>query len=139
MNILNRLLKKSQGQIHPLLNKAYPISGIFYHTDKGIFYIKSGKRYKVFSDTCFRSWGSQAIDTSFENLSHIPYGGILGFRDGTIIHNLADGKIYVVSDGKRLHLKTPYVYPKGWIEANKIIVSDQEVNLHKDGPEINAS
>jgi len=139
MNILNRFLKKSQEQIHPLLNKVYPISGTFYRTDKGIFYIKSGKRYKAFSESCFKSWCSEAIETAFENLSHIPYGGILGFRDGTIIHNLADGKIYVVSDGKRLHLKTPYVYPEGWIEAKKVIVSDQEVNLHKDGLEINAS
>jgi hypothetical protein len=77
-----------------------------------------------------------AIDTDFKNISQMPYAGILGFRDGTIIHNLADGKIYVVSDNKKLHIKTPDAFPEGWIEANKVTVSEAEVGLHKEGVEI---
>ena len=106
MSILRKSKKKSlQPTISTLEGKAYPISGIFYITEKGTFYIKSSKRYKVFSDRCFSSWNVKAIDASFAQISHIPYAGILGFRDGTIIHNLGDGKIYVVSDNKRLHIK----------------------------------
>jgi hypothetical protein len=135
MSILTRFLKKSQTpQISSRLKgKAYPISGMFYATEKGYFYIRSNKRYKVYSDRCFESWSSAAIDTDFSNVSGIPYAGILGFRDGTIIHNLADGKMYIVSDNKRLHIKTPDAFPEGWIEANKVLVGDNEINLHKEG------
>jgi hypothetical protein len=140
MSILTRFLKKSQSPTYQVLNgKAHLISGLFYWTEKGYFYIKGGKRYKVFSQRCFDSWNSDAIETAFINISHIPYGGVLGFRDGTIIHNLADGKIYIVSDGKRMHIKTPDAFPEGWIEDMKMVVSEAEANLHKDGQDINAS
>lgn len=136
---MRNIWKKSSKQqlITRLNSKAYPISGLFYKTEKGYFYIKSGKRYKVYSDRCFQSWSTKPIETSFDNITHIPYAGILGFRDGTIIHNLADGKIYIVSDNKRLHLKTPDAFPDGWIDENKIVVSEAEVELHKEGTEIN--
>lgn len=84
------------------------------------------------------SWSYDPIPCDFEKISSIPYAGILGFRDGTIIHNLADGKIYIVSDNKRMHIKTPDIFPEGWIDAMKIVVSDKEANLHKDGNEIDA-
>ncbi len=140
MNILNRFSKKSnQIKEYNSVSKVYPISGLFFRTESGIFYIKSGKRFKVFSEACFKSWSSEAISAPFSAISSIPYGGVLGFRDGTIIHNLADGKIYIVSDGKRIHLKSPYIFPEGWLEDKKILVSQKEVDIHKDGQEINAN
>lgn len=140
MSILRKSKKKSPQPSNPILKgKAYPISGLFYLTEKGTFYIKASKRYKVYSDRCFKSWNVSPIYSSFDQISHIPYAGILGFRDGTIIHNLADGKIYVVSDNKRLHIKDPDAFPKGWIQENMITVNEQEANLHKDGQEINGN
>lgn len=123
--------KKSNSSF--LLNKQVPlISGMFYKTEKGYFYIKSNKRYRVFSDRCFDSWSVEAIETSVDNLLYIPYAGILGFRDGTIIHNLSDGKMYIVADNKKTHLTNPDLFPKGWIEQKKIIVSQEEADLHKE-------
>lgn len=136
MSILTKLYKRSQKPLtsnNKLSNPAYPISGLFYKTERGYFYVRAGKRYKVYSDRCFTSWGVKAIETDFINVSKMPYAGILGFRDGTIIHNLADGKIYIVSDNKKLHIKTPDAFPEGWIEENKVIVSETEVDLHKEG------
>lgn len=131
-NLWKRSESKSSKPTFILNKKIANISGMFYKTDKGYFYIKSGKRYKVFSERCFRSWSVEAIETSYENLSNIPYAGILGFRDGTIIHNLADGKIYIVADNKRVHLKDPDLFPEGWIEYRKILVSQEETDLHKE-------
>ena len=55
MSILRKSKKKSlQPTISTLEGKAYPISGIFYITEKGTFYIKSSKRYKVFSEDIVR-------------------------------------------------------------------------------------
>jgi hypothetical protein len=140
MSILRKSKKKSlQPPNNILVGKAYPISGLFYVTEKGTFYVKALKRYKVFSDRCFQSWSVKPIYSSFDQISHIPYAGVLGFRDGTIIHNLADGKIYVVSDNKRLHIKDPDSFPDGWIRDNMITVNEQEANLHKDGQEINGN
>jgi hypothetical protein len=136
MSILKKFYKRSQKPLtvsNKLYGVAYPISGLFYKTERGYFYIRLGKRYKVYSDRCFISWGVKAIESDFINISKMPYAGILGFRDGTIIHNLADGKIYIVSDNKKLHIKTPDAFPEGWIEANKVIVSETEVDLHKEG------
>ena len=136
MSILKKLCKKSQkplAQNNRLNGLAYPISGLFYRTEKGYFYIRSNKRYKVYSERCFNSWNADPIDTEFKNISGIPYAGVLGFRDGTIIHNLADGKIYIVSDNKRLHIKTPNAFPDGWIESKKFIISESELDLHTEG------
>lgn len=131
-SLWKRSESKSSSIVFTFDKKVPTISGMFYKTEKGYFYIKGGKRYKVFSDRCFTSWNVEAISTSSDNLSHIPYAGILGFRDGTIIHNLADGKMYIVADNKRVHLKNPDLFPEGWIEYKKILVSQEETDLHKE-------
>ena len=138
LNYLKRLKSSPNiSEVKYLPGKAHMISGMFYRTESGNFYVKSNKRYKVYSERCLQSWATPTVDSKFANISHIPYAGILGFRDGTIIHNLSDGKIYIVSDNQKRQIKTPDAFPEGWIEQYKILVSESEANLHKDGPEIN--
>jgi hypothetical protein len=60
--------------------------------------------------------------------------GKLGFRDGTLIKNIADGKIYLISQNKRRHIVDPDVFNKyGLDRSNMIEVSESETNMHDLG------
>jgi hypothetical protein len=60
--------------------------------------------------------------------------GKLGFRDGTLIKNIADGKIYLVSQNKRRHVVTPDSFAKYGLDRSSIVeVSESETNMHDLG------
>jgi hypothetical protein len=66
-----------------------------------------------------------------------PLAGRLGFRDGSLIHNLKDGRIYLVSDNKRRLVTGPDILAAlGAVGKDVITVSDEEINLQKEGEEI---
>jgi hypothetical protein len=60
--------------------------------------------------------------------------GKLGFRDGTLIKNIADGKLYLISQNKRRHIVDPDTFEKyGLNRSNIIEVSESESNMHELG------
>ena len=60
--------------------------------------------------------------------------GTLGFRDGTLIKNIADGKIYLISQNKRRHIIDPDSFTKYGLDRSNIVeVSEAEVNMHDIG------
>jgi hypothetical protein len=72
-----------------------------------------------------------------EALSGFKYGGTLGFRDGTLIHNIADGKMYLVSANKRRHIVSPDVFDKYGLDESRVLrVSEAEISLHEEGAEL---
>jgi hypothetical protein len=115
----------------------YP-SGLAVDTEQGVWYIKNNTKYKLFSNRVVRSWcfdviayGSEKALVDFKN------GGFLGFRDGSLLQNISDGKIYLVSDSKRRHIKTPDAFSFYGLDESKIIkVSEREINLHDQGASI---
>jgi hypothetical protein len=67
----------------------------------------------------------------------MPLGGTLGFRDGTVIKDIADGKIYLIENSKKRHIISPDFFEKYGFNRNWIIeVSQKEASLHKDGEDI---
>ena len=67
-------------------------------------------------------------------LSGMKIAGKLGFRDGTLIKNIADGKIYLISQNKRRHIISPDVFNAYGLDRNMIIeVSEMETNMHDQG------
>jgi hypothetical protein len=67
-------------------------------------------------------------------LSGIKLVGKLGFRDGTLIKNIADGKMYLVSQNKLRHIVDPDIFIKyGLDRSNLIEVSEAEVKAHDLG------
>lgn len=109
-------------------------SGIAVKTDKGAYWIKDGKRYRLISKRAEESWCFTTVNATEESLSTTKLVGKLGFRDGTLIKNIADGKIYLISQNKKRHITDPDTFLKYGLDRSKTIeVSESEVNAHEDG------
>jgi hypothetical protein len=109
-------------------------SGIAVKTDKATYWIKDGKRFKLISDRAAKSWSFTTVKATENALSGMKLMGKLGFRDGTLIKNIADGKLYLISQNKRRHIVDPDSFTKYGLDRSLIIeVSEAEVNMHNLG------
>ena len=109
-------------------------SGIAVKTDKGAYWIKDGKRYKLISKRAEESWSFTTVNATESALSLIKQSGKLGFRDGALIKNIADGKIYLISQNKKRHIVDPDSFIKYGLDRSKTIeVSEAESNAHELG------
>jgi hypothetical protein len=63
-----------------------------------------------------------------------PASGVLGFRDGSLVQDISDGKIYLISDNKRRHVIEPNVLE--WIEIEVIKAGQKEIAVHEEGEPI---
>ena len=109
-------------------------SGIAVKTDKSVYWIKDGKRFKLISDKASKSWGFTTVYATEESLVGMKIAGKLGFRDGTLIKNIADGKMYLISQNKRRHIVDPEVFNKYGLDRSITVeVSESETNMHDLG------
>jgi len=91
-------------------------------------------RFRIPTERVLESWRFKVIPSSESAVKHIKVGGKIGFRDGTIIHNMADGRHYLISQNKRRHIIDPDVWEKYGLDwGDAILVSEDEANLHNDG------
>lgn len=109
-------------------------SGLAVKTDKATYWIKDGKRYKLISDRAANSWSFTTVNATEQALSGIKLVGKLGFRDGALIKNIADGKMYLISQNKRRHIVDPDAFNTFGLDRSKVIeVSEAEANMHNLG------
>ena len=109
-------------------------SGVAVKTDKDTYWIKDGKRYKLISDRAAQSWCFTTVLATEAALSGIKLVGRLGFRDGTLIKNVADGKMYLVSQNKLRHIVDPDSFSRYGLDRSKMIeVSEKEISAHDLG------
>jgi ribosomal protein S4E len=112
-------------------------SGIAVKTDKDTYWIKDGKRYRLISDRAAKSWSFTTVNATEAALTGIKVVGKLGFRDGTLIKNIADGRIYLVSQNKLRHIVDPDSFTKYGLDRSKVLeVSEAEVSAHDLGENI---
>ncbi len=112
-------------------------SGLAVKTDKDTYWIKDGKRYRLISDRAAKSWSFTTVNATEAALTGFKLVGKLGFRDGALIKNIADGKIYLVSQNKLRHIVDPDSFTKYGLDRSKIIeVSEAEVSAHDLGENI---
>ena len=112
----------------------YP-DGVMVETECETYYIRGGKRYRLYSPRALSSWSIEPVRGSESSVAHIPKAKApLGFRDGTLIHNYADGRLYIISGNKRRHITSPDALKRfGWTAGDAIIVSQKETELHAEG------
>ena len=126
------MIRKKQAQT--LTNPVMLPSGLAVKTDSGVYWVKDGKRFKLISDRAAKSWNFPTVNATDQAVSSMKIVGKLGFRDGTLIKNIADGKIYLVSQNKRRHIVTPDSFTKYGLNRSSIVeVSESETNMHDLG------
>lgn len=121
--------------IVPTNPTTYP-NGTFIKTDAGYFYIVSqSKRFRIITKRVLDSWSPPRVAiTSEAAVSKYRITSKLKFRNGSLIHNLGDGKIYLIVDGERRHVTDPDFLDKiGATWKDVVRVSLNEVNLHPEG------
>lgn len=112
-------------------------SGIAVKTNTGTYWIKDGKKYKLISERAAKSWSFVQANAADSAISHIKLAGKLGFRDGTLIKNISDGKLYLISQNKKRHIKDPDIFIKYGLDRSKLIeVSESESNAHDLGEDL---
>jgi hypothetical protein len=126
------MFKKSQQKI--VTSPTQFPSGLAVKTDKATYWIKDGKRFKLISDRAEKSWMFTTVEATESAVAGIKLAGKLGFRDGTLIKNIADGKIYLISQNKKRHIVDPDSFDKFGLDRSKVIeVSAFEVSMHELG------
>jgi len=131
---MRRKKKHKESQVNLISVPTNFPSGIAVKTDKGTYWIKDNKRYKLISERASESWLFTIVNATESSLTNIKLVGKLGFRDGTLIKNIADGKIYLVSQNKRRHIVDPDSFNKYGLDRSKVIeVSESEINIHDLG------
>lgn len=109
-------------------------SGIAVKTDKATYWIKDGKRFKLISDRAANSWSFTTVLATENALSGFKIAGKLGFRDGTLIKNIADGKMYLLSQNKLRHISDPDIFIKYGLDRSSVVeVADYEIKAHEIG------
>ena len=112
-------------------------SGIAVKTDKATYWIKDGKRFKLISERAEKSWMFTTVNATEQSMSAIKIAGRIGFRDGTLIKNISDGKLYLISQNKRRHITSPDVFERYGLDRSAIIeVSEAEINMHEQGEDL---
>jgi hypothetical protein len=110
----------------------------FVHTESGWFLIKEKTRVRVTTQRILDSWSVNVVEAAESAVKHYPITGKLGFRDGTLINNMGDGKIYLVSQNMRRQITSPDAFEKYGLDRSKMIwVSDDEAKLQKIGEVLN--
>lgn len=112
-------------------------SGIAVKTDKATYWIKDNKRYKIISGRAEKSWSFTTVKATESALSNIKLVGNLGFRDGALIKDISDGKMYLISQNKKRHIVSPDIFSKYGLDRSRLIeVSQSESNMHENGEDL---
>ena len=116
----------------------YPY-GLCIKTEAGYFLIRANSRFRIMSERAVESWNfNRIIPSSEAAVKHIKITSKVGFRDGTIINDMATGKHYLISKNLKRHITSPDVFEKyGLNWEDVLLVSSQEVAYHEDGEVLN--
>lgn len=118
-----------------------PVNGMAVEFD-GVKYLVKRSRtdrsrsilMKFFSDRTFESWSLVAIPIEKKWVAGWGIAGPVGFRDGTLIQNFVDGRIYLISDSRRRLVTDPDLLDSFGLDV--VLVSEAEANIHEDGEQI---
>mgnify|MGYP000075789943 CR=1 FL=1 len=112
-------------------------SGLAVKTEKATYWIKDGKRFKAISKRAAESWGFVTVNASESALINFKIAGKLGFRDGTLIKDISNGKLYLISQNKKRHIVDPDVFDYYGLDKSSIIeVSKTDAEMHDEGEEL---
>lgn len=130
------MFRKKTEPVREAINKKVKLpNGVIVETEAGFFYIKNDVRLKVPNEKVLASWRVVNVPLYTESaMSGYPILNRLPYRDGTVVENFADKKVYYVSGGKLRHITNPDWYEYLNVNDNDVtIVSQEEIDSHKLG------
>ena len=108
--------------------------GLIASTEKGDFLVKGSKRFKFVSSRARDSWNLKSVKTTEFAMSGYKIAGVVGFRDGTLIRDISNHKIYLISDYKKCHVVSPDFFKSlGYSMKDVLLVSSKELVVHQEG------
>ncbi len=111
------------------------VSGIVVRADGITYLVKPNKRlFKFFSERVFESWSLPRYDVEKSRIVGYKMAGTIGYREGSLIQNFVDGKIYLVSENKRRLVTDPDIVDS--FGRDIILASEAEIKLHDEGESI---
>lgn len=131
-------LRRKPKSVPPSVPVDYP-AGTCVQTEKGVFLLKGKYRYRITSERILNSWNYPFVVESTESaVSQYKIGGKVGFRQGTLIKDMSNGKMYLISENLRRLIDSPDFFDVMLFPRDKMIeVSHEEAELHKEGESIN--
>lgn len=110
-------------------------SGTAVATESGYYFIFKGKKMLMHSKQIFDSWNfPRVVQAADDALNHIPYGGRVGFRDGTAIVDIRNHNMYIISESKKRQILDPKVMRELNISGKDfLVVSKQDAEFHQTG------
>jgi hypothetical protein len=130
-----KLLKKKSQPLLPTQPVSYPI-GTAVKTEKGYFYIKtSNRRLRIPSQRVLDSWKfHRVVETTEVAVTNYKISGRMGFRTGSLLYNLATGKMYLLENNELRHIESPdFLELIGAVYDDAVVISDEETKLHDEG------
>ena len=131
MNLLQVFRKKS---IQITKDAPFIPSGLIGSNAGSFYYVKGNKRFKFVSERAMQSWCLPVLKIDAGFLNKLTSGGTLGFRDGSLVKDISDGKIYLISDSKRRHVVSPDVL--SWSNTDIVDAGQKEILVHQEGEPI---
>ena len=114
-------------------------SGMIAHTEKGYFYVKGEKRFRFISDRARDSWKLRVVPTTESIMADCKIVGMVGFRDGSLIRDISNNKLYLIIDNRKCLVTDPdYFRDLGFTERDIVMVSKKEADFQKEGEQLNA-
>ena len=119
----------------PTAPQVYP-PGSFIETEAGYFYIVNpSKRLRLTTKRALDSWAPhRVVATTEAAVGKYRVSSKMCFRNGSLLHNISDGKLYLIVNGKRCLIESPDVLARlGAKSSDAVTVSADETNLHEIG------
>ena len=133
------LFKKKQPLSKPRLSKTTKLpSGVAVRTPTAKFLVKGDTLLRISNDRIWNSWNFPIIvEAENEALKNYIIAGKLGYRDGTVLESIGSRKLYLVSAQRLRHIETPDLFEElGITYDRRVLVSEEELKLHKEGEPI---
>jgi Ni/Co efflux regulator RcnB len=127
--------RQSRKPLLPSSPVDYP-AGTFVHSEKGWYLITApAKRQHIISKRVLDSWAPQrVVETSEAALAKYRVVARLRFRNGSLLQDMSDGKMYLISENSRRHITSPDVLERiGAVGERWMRVSSDEILLHPEG------
>lgn len=114
------------------------VTGTCVKTEKRHYYINGDKCYIVPTKRVFDSWRfPYVVKATEKDMAKYLRMGKVGFRPGSFVKNFSTGEMYLIAGAERRRIESPEVLIKyGFKRRKPQLVSQSEINLHKEGDPI---